>query len=205
MSGKEPTCQWRRQTRVRSLGWKDPLEEDTATHSSVLALRIPWTVEPGGLPSMGSQRVEHDWSDLAHMPTQDQRCTDSLLLLQKPFVCLTPCSTNHKVSSLADGTRQSSHRARLAWIPSSSRCGDHYLIECLGEGEPSADTWGFLCSSHPPPSPPELCSVSSSCLHLPGLSALSPPLSDSTWASPPYAAIWWFLYSYKYSLALEWS
>ena len=41
------------------------LEKETATHSSVLAWRIPWTEEPGGLPSMGSRRVRHDWSDLA--------------------------------------------------------------------------------------------------------------------------------------------
>ena len=198
MSGKEPTCQCRRQTLVRSLGWKDPLEEDTATHSSILALRIPWTVEPGGLPSMGSQRVGRDWRDLAQIRDVLIPC-----FCHRSHLCLTPCSTNHEVSSLADGTRQSSHRAHLAWIPSSSKCGDHYLIECWGGGEHSADTWGSLCSSHPPPpSPPELYSVSSSCLHLPGLSALSPPLSDSTWASPPYAAIWWFLYSYKYSLAL---
>ena len=46
---------------VRSLGWEDPLEEDTATHSSVLAWRIPGTGEPGGLTSMVLQRVRHDW------------------------------------------------------------------------------------------------------------------------------------------------
>ena len=45
--------------RVRSLGWEDPLEEVMATHSSVLAWRIPWTEEPGELQSMGSERVEH--------------------------------------------------------------------------------------------------------------------------------------------------
>ena len=44
-------------TQVRSLGREDPLEEGTATHSSVLAWRIPWTEEPGGLQSLGSQRV----------------------------------------------------------------------------------------------------------------------------------------------------
>ena len=49
---------------VRSLGGEDPLEEEMGTHSSSLAWRIPWTEEPGGLESMGSQRVEH-WSDLA--------------------------------------------------------------------------------------------------------------------------------------------
>ena len=45
---------------VWSLGWEDPLQ-DMATHSSILAWRIPWTEEPGGLQSMGLQRVWHDW------------------------------------------------------------------------------------------------------------------------------------------------
>ena len=48
------------ETWVRPLGWEDPLEEGMATHSSILAWRIPWTEEPGGLQSMGSQRVVHD-------------------------------------------------------------------------------------------------------------------------------------------------
>ena len=48
------------ETRVQSLGREDPLEKETATHSSILAWRIPWTEEPGGLQSMGSQRVGHD-------------------------------------------------------------------------------------------------------------------------------------------------
>ena len=42
-----------------SLGWEDPLEEEMAIHSSILAWRIPWTEEPGGLQSMRSQRVRH--------------------------------------------------------------------------------------------------------------------------------------------------
>ena len=46
------------ETWVRSLGWEDPLEKETATHSSILAWRIPWTEGPGGLLSLGSQRVE---------------------------------------------------------------------------------------------------------------------------------------------------
>ena len=45
---------------VGSLGPEDPLEEGMATHSSILAWRIPWTEEPGGLQSMGSQRVGHN-------------------------------------------------------------------------------------------------------------------------------------------------
>ena len=48
------------ETWVRSLGWKDPLEKKMATHSSILAWRIPWTEEPGGLESTGSQRVGDD-------------------------------------------------------------------------------------------------------------------------------------------------
>ena len=47
------------ETQVPSLGWEDPLEKGMATHSSILAWRIPWTEEPGGLQSMGSQRVGH--------------------------------------------------------------------------------------------------------------------------------------------------
>ena len=47
------------ETRVPSPGWEDPLEKGKATHSSILAWRIPWTEEPGGLRSMGSQRVGH--------------------------------------------------------------------------------------------------------------------------------------------------
>ena len=49
-----------RETQVRSLGWEDPLEKEMATPSSILAWRIPWTEEPGGLQFMGSQRVGHD-------------------------------------------------------------------------------------------------------------------------------------------------
>ena len=48
------------ETQVQSLGQEDSLEEGMATHSSILAWRIPWTEEPGGLQSMGSQRVRHD-------------------------------------------------------------------------------------------------------------------------------------------------
>ena len=48
------------QNWVRSLGQEDPLEKEMATHSSILSWKIPWTEEPGGLQSMGSQRAGHD-------------------------------------------------------------------------------------------------------------------------------------------------
>ena len=49
-----------RETRVQSLGQEDPLEKEMTIHSSPLAWKIPWMEEPGGLQSMGSQRVRHD-------------------------------------------------------------------------------------------------------------------------------------------------
>ena len=48
------------ETRVGSLGWEEPLEKEMATQSSIVAQRIPWTEEPGGLQSLESQRVGHD-------------------------------------------------------------------------------------------------------------------------------------------------
>ena len=45
--------------QIQSLGWEDPLEKGMATHSSIIAWRIPWTEEPGGLQSVGLQRVGH--------------------------------------------------------------------------------------------------------------------------------------------------
>ena len=62
--GKESTCNagaW-----VQSLGWEDPLENGMAIHSSILAWLIPWTEEPGGLQSMGLQKVGHDWATNTH-------------------------------------------------------------------------------------------------------------------------------------------
>ena len=58
--GVKNLVQETQETRVRSLGLEDPLEEGMATHSSILAWRIPWTEEPGGLQSMGLQRVRHN-------------------------------------------------------------------------------------------------------------------------------------------------
>ena len=55
-----PAIQEPQKTWVQSLGQEDPLEKEMATHSSILAWRIPWTEEPGGLQSTGSKRVGHD-------------------------------------------------------------------------------------------------------------------------------------------------
>ena len=54
-------------TWVRSLDWEDPLEKGTATHSSILDWRIPWTEQPGRLQDMGSHRVIHNWATFIHI------------------------------------------------------------------------------------------------------------------------------------------
>ena len=66
------------------LGWEDPLEEDMATHSSILAWRIPWAEEPVRLQSMGSQRVGHDWAHTSK---------ENMLVMNKPVKW-----THHSVS-----------------------------------------------------------------------------------------------------------
>ena len=63
---------------VRFLGWEDPLEEDTATNSSILAWRIPWTRKSSGIQSMGSQRVGHDWVTTLSLSPHIFYCTLTL-------------------------------------------------------------------------------------------------------------------------------
>ena len=76
-SGKEPSCQCRRLKRHRFdlWVWEDPLEEKMATLSNILAWKIPWTKELGGLLSMGLQRV---WHDLATQQQQQQLLINNL-------------------------------------------------------------------------------------------------------------------------------
>ena len=62
VTGKPLPMQETQETRVLSLGWEEPLEEGVATHSSVISGKIPWTEEPGGLQSVGMQRVRHNWA-----------------------------------------------------------------------------------------------------------------------------------------------
>ena len=58
------------ETRVRFLGWEDPLEKEMAIHSRTIAWKIPWTEEPGRLQPMGSQRVGHDLATSLHFSLQ---------------------------------------------------------------------------------------------------------------------------------------
>ena len=62
-----PEMQKSQETQVQSLDWENPLEKGMTPHSSILAYRIPWIEETGGLQSIGMQRVGHNWSNLLHM------------------------------------------------------------------------------------------------------------------------------------------
>ena len=69
-----PAMQETQEMWVQSWGWEDPLENGMASHSSLLAWRTPWTEEPGGLQSIGSQRVRQDRSNLSQYSTQHMKC-----------------------------------------------------------------------------------------------------------------------------------
>ena len=60
MAQWERICLPMQDTQVQSLGWEDPLEEEMVTYTSILAWKIPWIEEPGGLPSMRSQKVRQN-------------------------------------------------------------------------------------------------------------------------------------------------
>ena len=74
------------ETWVQSLGWEDPLEKEMATHSSILAWRIPWTREPGGLQSTGSQRVGHDWATSFSVSDQSRIVSPCLFNLYAEYI-----------------------------------------------------------------------------------------------------------------------
>ena len=81
-----------RESWVWPLGWEDPLEEGTATHSSILAWRIPWTIQ-----SIGSQKVRHDWMTFIHTHAHKfswalaPKQTTPVLFLYVPYCCQLPC------------------------------------------------------------------------------------------------------------------
>ena len=97
------------ETRVQSLGWDDPLEKEMATHSSVLAWRIPWTEEPDGLQSMGLQRVGHNWATNTHTQTGKQLEIQFLSCAS----CISSAQKLHTASS--SHTRQCQRKILPSW------------------------------------------------------------------------------------------
>ena len=81
--------------QVPSLGWEDPLEEGMAIHSSSLALRIPWTGEPGGLRPIRSQRLGNDWSALASMLTRLLSISKRWIRIRFNLFYTRTCLTTH--------------------------------------------------------------------------------------------------------------
>ena len=125
-----------KETWVQSLGREDPLEEGTATHSSILARRIPWTEESGGLQFMGSQRIRHDWA--TNMMIQKGKCLGvsnlrkaELVLSPGPFwsfgpqnwLCVSPlsCLVGSSETSFWGKPKV---RLSLAWI----LCSNHNTV-----------------------------------------------------------------------------
>ena len=74
------------ETWVRFLDWEDSLEKGSATHSSILAWRIPWTEEPGRLQSTGSQRVGHDWATFTFISIESMMPSNHLILYCSLFL-----------------------------------------------------------------------------------------------------------------------
>ena len=108
-----------------------------ATHSSIVAWRIPWREEPDGLQSMGSQRVEHDWSTLVCMHAQDF------------LICATFRIIYHVISEKAMASHSITLAWKIPWVEEPGRVGSpwdrkeldkterlqfHFSLSCIGEG-----------------------------------------------------------------------
>ena len=119
----ELACQCTRyELQIWSLGGEDPLEEGTATHSSILAWRIPRTEEPGGLWSFGSQRVGQDWGDLTqHIPSSVQFS----FLLSRVWLFATPWTAARQASLSITNSR-----SLLKLMPIKSVMPSSHLILC---------------------------------------------------------------------------
>ena len=121
------------ETQIWSLGQKDPLEKEMATHSSILAWRIPWTEEPGGLWSMGLQRVGHDWATKL-----------STFISLKGFSC---------GSAGKESARNAGHLGLIPWLGRSPGEGNSYLLQYPGlESQRVGHNWvtlslSLFCSS----------------------------------------------------------
>ena len=123
------------ETWLWSLGREDPLQKGLATHSSILAWRIPWTEEPGGLLSVGSQRIGRDWVTHTHTRTctyththtptvlkfLQTRCPDELVLLgSEPCVILTLAREMSWVPSPPPSPCRVCLLFKMLWLLSSS-------------------------------------------------------------------------------------
>ena len=119
-------------TRVRSLGQQDSLEEEMATHSSILAWRIPWMEEPCWLQSTGSQRVGHNWAtslSLWHYQEADLFLFPELEACEIPHEVTTFGSRDERSKSLHQFCRVSYASPFLNWMLQHTG-STHYCLLC---------------------------------------------------------------------------
>ena len=146
---------------VWSLDSEDPLKDGTAIHSSTLAWRIPWTEEPGGLQSVGSQRVRHDWSNVARMYAYGRNHIKFLVLFEhqfSPFCREHRLPSHHRtelnwnicsVVSNSATPRTVARQAPLSMGFSRQECWNGLLCPPLGDlPDPGIKPVGFLCLLH---------------------------------------------------------
>ena len=131
------------ETRVQSLGRKNPLEEEMATCSSILAWKIPWTEEPGGLQSLGLQRVRQDWMT-EHISTKDRApknwCFWTVVLektLQSPLDCkeIQPVHSKGDQSWVFFGRNDAKAETPVLWPP-------HAKSWLIGKDSDAGSDWG---------------------------------------------------------------
>ena len=116
-----PATQETQEAWVPSLGWEDPLEQEMATHSSILTRKMPWMEERGRLQSMGSQRLEHDWAGKQRQIDGESQVTVSHWILSIQY-----------------------SESELKWICATMKP----FLGCLGWVSPSFMFPGALAYSH---------------------------------------------------------
>ena len=97
------------ETQVQPLGWKNPLEKETATHTSILAWKITWTEEPGRLQSTRSQRVDHDLSNFISFPDILSKNSHSQMATYG-FICTFLTQQNFRNGRKMNGCQRSTSR-----------------------------------------------------------------------------------------------
>ena len=118
------------ESQVQSPGREDPLEKGMATHSSILAWRIPWTEDPGGIQSMGSQRVGHDWAH-THTHTGWMQSSSETGEARGHFSRLLPPTCSESTTSLWKELVHMS-AAHLLWLLLKGRCPDCLALIAKG-------------------------------------------------------------------------
>ena len=123
------------ETRVQSLGWEDPLEKEMATHSSILAWKISWTEESGGLQSMGLQSVGHDWATNTYLHNSVKQLSFNLKIIFFAYFTFL-----NEMSVLGGGEEPGRPRAssctwELTWVTGGRVCNlDWPCIESFFQG-----------------------------------------------------------------------